>query len=107
MIADPLSATDSFLNLLLSCQYDNSDASATLSETLQQALRSDGYALYRIDDFSRNLRGHTQSGTNGSRDIALVMVAVCIVCAGLASGLTQVQFTNCLMSNEYLPVHKH
>jgi hypothetical protein len=64
-------------------------------QSLLTALRDDGYAL--INDVSsssidsrllsgrQSISGHTANAT------AIILVIICIICAGLASGLTQVQ----------------
>lgn len=57
---------------------------------LLEALTRDGFRLVAVDH--RNLRGLAESSGGGEVDVtALFMVAACIVCAGLASGLTQVR----------------
>ena len=85
-----LAETEVFLSLLHSCQFSNVDSSLSLSDSLQQALYLDGYTLQKVQDVSRNLRGLAESSGGGLDVTSLVMVGICIVCAGLASGLTQV-----------------
>lgn len=88
-----LSETEAFLTLLHSCQFNNADSSISLSESLQQALYLDGYSLHRMQDITRNLRGLSEESGGGGLDVtALIMVGVCILCAGFASGLTQVSY---------------
>ena len=62
-------------------------------QSLLTALRDDGYAL--INDVSSSSSDSrllsTESSSGGSVNAtAIVLVLVCVICAGLASGLTQV-----------------
>lgn len=87
-----LHQTQVFLDLLHSCQ-ENATYAGDLAVRLVEALNADGYALQEIEQpVFRSLRGLAESseGGGGVNVIALVMVAVCVLCAGLASGLTQV-----------------
>lgn len=84
--------TEAFLNILHSCQHDKIAAGVSLRETLQQALYIDGYVLHKLD-IQRSLRGlaeSSESSGGGVNVTALLMVGLCILCAGFASGLTQV-----------------
>ena len=63
-------------------------------QSLLTALRDDGYAL--INDVSSSsidsrLLSESQSSSGGSVNaMPIVLVLACVICAGLASGLTQV-----------------
>lgn len=87
-----LQATQSFLSLLGSCQADLQDSH--LLAHLNEALSIDGYTLQKTTQelTHRFLRGLAEEEEpSGKVDIVSVfMVIVCIVCAGFASGLTQV-----------------
>lgn len=96
-----LHQTQAFLNLLASC-HSNVQA-ADLLGSLEQALSSDGYIIQQLHNGShRYLRGLSESeeGGEGKLDVvSLIMVVVCVVCAGFASGLTQVQL------NDFIRTH--
>lgn len=87
-----LQATQSFLNLLGSCQAELHDSQ--LLGKLNEALSIDGYTLQKTTQelSHRFLRGLAEEeAPSGKVDIvAVFMVILCIVCAGFASGLTQV-----------------
>lgn len=59
-------------------------------EAFQSSLRSDGYELHRISQ--RYLRVNDGLEKPGDEDFpyTILLVVICLVCAGLASGLTQV-----------------
>jgi hypothetical protein len=59
---------------------------------LLTALRDDGYALINeVSSSSIDSRLLSSESSSGSVNVtAIVLVLVCIICAGLASGLTQV-----------------
>lgn len=93
--------TETFLNLLASCQ--SHVQAADLLGGLQQALSSDGYIIQQLQDGShRYLRGlseHSEEGGEGKLDVvSLIMVVVCVLCAGFASGLTQVQLNSNILA---------
>lgn len=91
-----LQQTQAFLNLIATCHSNVQEAD--LLGSLEQALFSDGFVIQQIRDGShRYLRGLAESeeGGEGKLDVvSLIMVVVCVVCAGFASGLTQVQLNN-------------
>ena len=89
-----LQATQSFLSLLGSCQAELQESH--LLAQLNEALSIDGYTLQRTTQelSHRFLRGlaEAEAAPSGKVDIvAVFMVILCIVCAGFASGLTQVR----------------
>jgi len=89
-----LQATQSFLSLLGSCQAELQESH--LLAQLNEALSIDGYTLQRTTQelSHRFLRGlaEEEAAPSGKVDIvAVFMVILCIVCAGFASGLTQVR----------------
>ena len=90
MQIQPFHETHSFLSLLGSCQAEFSESE--LLGKLHQALNSDGYAVQSFQSSPhRFLRGLAEESSGGGVDIlSVMMVIVCIVCAGFASGLTQV-----------------
>ena len=61
-------------------------------QSLLTALRDDGYALINeVSSSSIDSRLLSSESRSGSVNVtAIVLVLVCIICAGLASGLTQV-----------------
>ena len=87
-----LHATQSFLSLLGSCQTELQESH--LLGKLNEALSIDGYTLQKTTQemTHRFLRGLAEEEQpSGKVDIvAVFMVILCIVCAGFASGLTQV-----------------
>ena len=78
----------------LSGSLDADNEPIRVLQSLLTALRDDGYAL--INDVSSSsidsrLLSESQSSSGGSVNAtAIVLVLVCVICAGLASGLTQV-----------------
>ena len=88
-----LQATQSFLSVLGSCQAELQDSQ--LLAQLNKALSIDGYTLQKTTQelSHRFLRGLAEEeAPSGKVDIvAVFMVILCIVCAGFASGLTQVK----------------
>lgn len=89
-----LQQTQAFLSLLASCQADSLDSD--LLGGLQHALSSDGFIIQHSQGLAhRYLRGLAESSGGDIDFVSLVMVAVCVICAGFASGLTQVSITIC------------
>lgn len=89
-----LQATQSFLSVLGSCQAGLQDSQ--LLAQLNEALSIDGYTLQKTTQelSHRFLRGlaEEEEAPSGKVDVvAVFMVILCIVCAGFASGLTQVK----------------
>lgn len=91
-----LHETRAFLVALCAC--DGSVAPSSLTAQLARALQEDGYELQHTGNVIRSLRGLAESSERVDV-IALVMVGVCILCAGLASGLTQVNESNHTLLN--------
>lgn len=85
-----LYATRDYLLSLRNCSLHREVDPSTLLEELLFSLGRDGFKIKEIGDLHRNLRGLSESSGGGVNVTALVMVAVCIIFAGLASGLTQV-----------------
>ena len=90
-----LPQTVRFLQSLASCSggSDGGEPLEAMAGELLRALADDGFRLEALSTVTaRNLRGLAESsgGGGGANVLALVMVAACIICAGLASGLTQV-----------------
>lgn len=91
--AGSLPTTSALLESLANCEHGDASLNGDgVVALLLAALTSDGFRLEYGRDESRNLRGLAESSNGGDLDVtSLVMVAVCIICAGLASGLTQVR----------------
>lgn len=91
-IEGSLQATQSFLSLLGTCHAELQDSH--LLGKLNEALSIDGYTLQKTTQelSHRFLRGLAEEGEPSGKVnvVAVFMVILCIVCAGFASGLTQV-----------------
>lgn len=86
---DQLQSTLSYLqDLALQQRYLRGDLSHNaLFSSLISHLKSDGYELQSLEAARRGLSGEV-SGSSFYMDLALIFM--CVLCAGLASGLTQV-----------------
>ena len=80
-------ATLAFLKAATGSESDN------LIDSLLKALKQDGYKL-AVDapQYLRKLQeeGHTAEPGSTDYTISVVLVTICVICAGCASGLTQV-----------------
>ena len=109
MEVSDLQGTYQFLiSLQQRCQGEVGAVEADLLNTLQRHLMRDGYELCQIKNginvFKDNMEGFgaadihylrglsEQQESGGVNVLALIMVCVCIIFAGFASGLTQVTF---------------
>jgi hypothetical protein len=90
---DTLYHTKLFLQSLSNCgDGRGSNEVALMANGLVEVLKTDGFILQQLDatSMARNLRGLAESSGGGGVDVfAVIAVIACIVCAGLASGLTQ------------------
>ena len=90
MIENGFSETLAFIHSVGNCASPhNLGDNGELMAQLLQSLKSDGYTLLQ-DQQTRNLRGLLAETYEGVNIQDVVLVFVCIIFAGLASGLTQV-----------------
>jgi hypothetical protein len=86
--------TSLLLQSLSDCLSKNCSFAGTATiAALRDALKEDGFFLTSLDATftTRSLRGLAEASNGGGVDVpAVIAVIICIVCAGLASGLTQV-----------------
>jgi hypothetical protein len=94
IIPQHFSFTLEFLNDLIISQKDISNEKSILSDLISH-LKMDGHHLhnYHQQTFLRRRLGEI-SGSSLYMDIFLIFF--CVLCAGLASGLTQVSLTRCI-----------
>ncbi len=83
-----------FLQRLLDSQRTDLNSNEDfLFSSLQSALNTDGYALKTLQSLAtnQNLRGLEELESPGEPafNVSIILVLICIICAGLASGLTQ------------------
>ena len=93
MQIESLHATHTFLSVLGSCQEEFQDSD--LLGRLHYVLAQDGYAIQQLQEvphrFLRGLAEEEGEASGGNFLVSVFMVILCIVCAGFASGLTQVK----------------
>ena len=86
---ESLANTFRFFRSLACPSSDLQQDPSVWQDTLMEQLRLDGYQLQPLESIShRSLQEGEVSGT--SFYIDLVLIFICVLCAGLASGLTQV-----------------